>query len=178
MSYYAVTYSNSLSHHGIKGQKWGVRRFQNEDGSYTDAGQKRRGFGSNLKRKWKKYRKKRKEARAIQRELHDAKRKHEEKANKKYDIEYRRKQMEFENQTRENFRQLGFRDNPDWHPSQDKYNEAVSKRDAEVSKKLIKEFGQEKYDVMKQEDFRDEVVLVGALLGAVGAINLAAKKFG
>ena len=25
-------------HHGIKGQKWGVRRFQNKDGSYTDEG--------------------------------------------------------------------------------------------------------------------------------------------
>lgn len=31
-----------IAHHGIKGQKWGVRRFQNEDGSYTDTGKKRR----------------------------------------------------------------------------------------------------------------------------------------
>lgn len=30
-----------LQHHGIKGQKWGVRRFQNADGSYTAAGKKR-----------------------------------------------------------------------------------------------------------------------------------------
>lgn len=34
-----------LSHHGIKGQRWGVRRFQNEDGSYTQAGRERYGFG-------------------------------------------------------------------------------------------------------------------------------------
>ena len=33
--------SEELQHHGIKGQKWGVRRFQNEDGSLTDAGRKR-----------------------------------------------------------------------------------------------------------------------------------------
>ena len=34
-------YSNELYHHGIKGQKWGVRRFQNGDGSLTNAGRKR-----------------------------------------------------------------------------------------------------------------------------------------
>lgn len=30
-----------LQHWGIKGQKWGVRRFQNEDGTRTEAGKKR-----------------------------------------------------------------------------------------------------------------------------------------
>lgn len=30
-----------LYHHGVLGQKWGVRRFQNKDGSLTDAGKKR-----------------------------------------------------------------------------------------------------------------------------------------
>ena len=29
-----------LVHHGIKGIKWGVRRYQNKDGSYTSAGKK------------------------------------------------------------------------------------------------------------------------------------------
>ena len=32
---------NELQHHGILGQKWGVRRFQNRDGSLTPAGKKR-----------------------------------------------------------------------------------------------------------------------------------------
>ena len=39
MKYY---YSTELNHHGILGQKWGVRRFQNEDGSYTAEGKRRR----------------------------------------------------------------------------------------------------------------------------------------
>ena len=38
MSYYENEY---LAHHGIKGQKWGVRRYQNDDGTLTDAGKKR-----------------------------------------------------------------------------------------------------------------------------------------
>ena len=35
--------SNELYHHGIKGQKWGIRRFQNPDGTLTEAGKKRYG---------------------------------------------------------------------------------------------------------------------------------------
>ena len=33
--------NSNLQHHGIKGQKWGVRRFQNKDGSLTLAGKRR-----------------------------------------------------------------------------------------------------------------------------------------
>ena len=33
--------NNELQHHGIKGMKWGVRRYQNKDGSLTPAGKKR-----------------------------------------------------------------------------------------------------------------------------------------
>lgn len=32
---------HELYHHGIKGQKWGIRRFRNEDGTLTDRGKKR-----------------------------------------------------------------------------------------------------------------------------------------
>lgn len=32
---------NHIEHHGILGQKWGIRRFQNPDGSYTAAGRER-----------------------------------------------------------------------------------------------------------------------------------------
>lgn len=38
MSY---TYSNELAHFGIPGQKWGVRRFQNYDGTLTPEGKSR-----------------------------------------------------------------------------------------------------------------------------------------
>ena len=38
MEYYNY---NELYHHGVKGMKWGVRRYQNKDGSLTTAGKKR-----------------------------------------------------------------------------------------------------------------------------------------
>lgn len=38
---------NSLCHHGIEGQKWGVRRYQNPDGSLTEEGRKRYSHLSN-----------------------------------------------------------------------------------------------------------------------------------
>lgn len=37
--------SDSLAHHGVKGQKWGVRRYQNIDGTLTSEGKKRASEG-------------------------------------------------------------------------------------------------------------------------------------
>lgn len=42
------TWENELYHHGIRGQKWGVRHFQNEDGSLTTAGRQHYGYGNSL----------------------------------------------------------------------------------------------------------------------------------
>lgn len=46
VSKYGYVESNELSdyciaHHGIKGQKWGIRKYQNEDGSLTELGKQR-----------------------------------------------------------------------------------------------------------------------------------------
>lgn len=37
--------NDELYHHGVKGQRWGIRRYQNPDGSYTDAGRRHYGRG-------------------------------------------------------------------------------------------------------------------------------------
>lgn len=41
-----MNYYKELYHHGILGQRWGFRRFQNKDGSLTSAGKKRYGDGN------------------------------------------------------------------------------------------------------------------------------------
>lgn len=38
---WTYNYSNELFHHGVLGMKWGVRKYQNKDGSLTNAGKKR-----------------------------------------------------------------------------------------------------------------------------------------
>lgn len=41
-------YDEDLEHTGIKGQQWGIRRYQNEDGTLTEAGKAR--YGRKIRR--------------------------------------------------------------------------------------------------------------------------------
>lgn len=47
-----IQYETELYHHGIKGQRWGVRRFQNLDGTRTALGRKR--YGEEVAREYNK----------------------------------------------------------------------------------------------------------------------------
>lgn len=44
-----IEVQDHLEHHGILGQRWGVRRYQNADGTLTDLGKKR--YGKELRKK-------------------------------------------------------------------------------------------------------------------------------
>lgn len=129
---------------------------------------KRRGIFGDVKDKYGKYRKKRKRNKKIANELREERRKLQEKADKKYDIKYRERMKNREEQLDERVREMGLKP-LDWHPASDKYDEAVSKRDTEVSKKLVKKYGQKKYDIMVAEDNRDLAIGMAAIGGALAA---------
>lgn len=46
--YWMPNYQKELEHFGIKGMKWGIRRYQNSDGTLTEAGKQRYGTVENL----------------------------------------------------------------------------------------------------------------------------------
>ena len=50
----AVPSGSYLAHFGIPGMKWGIRRYQNEDGSYTEEGKQRYGRDGDDKSTWRK----------------------------------------------------------------------------------------------------------------------------
>lgn len=98
-----------LMHHGTKGQKWGNRRYQYEDGSLTPAGRERYGVGPprSLSARIDAYRKKRFEAkveRAVlkRKEAEEKQRKKDADNSDKIKAAQRKRQIEEENLKTEN----------------------------------------------------------------------------
>lgn len=77
---------NELYHHGILGQKWGIRRYQNADGSLTPEGQKR----------YERYRRTRERAEAAARKAADKARQHNIQNWTKEELENRKERLELE----------------------------------------------------------------------------------
>ena len=88
MSKYYLTQEDYLQHYGIPKMKWGIRRYQNEDGTYTEEGKARRRKSDSYSDDYKHFQKLRKTPsnQLSNKELQDL--------NNRYNLEQQRKNYE------------------------------------------------------------------------------------
>ena len=99
-----------LYHHGIKGQKWGVRRYQNKDGSLTSEGRKKYGDTENFEA--------------------------ERKKKKAKDVENLRTMRNTSNSAKDLTREVNNIEKERSRKKQEKYNEAVKEKVLDDAKKM------------------------------------------
>ena len=180
---YIVIKGDELYHHGIKGMHWGVRRFQNADGSLKPAGEKR--YTENGKQslggKVSRFVKKRKE----NLENYSNYKKLRNKAREKYDLSSKEYNKQWEDWANDEIKTtlLGdhARDFKDWRPAGDKdskaYEKASKQAEKYVEKKFKEKYGNEKLEQAKKTESYVLGTEFVALMGlGVGAMLYSSKK--
>lgn len=179
---YAVIYGDELYHHGVKGMKWGVRRYQNTDGTYTSAGKKRYTDSDgkeSLRARAGKFIKRRKENLKNYRNYKRV----EYEAHKKYELDDKREQAQRENDVNATIRSMTWGDDEryyrDFNPIGDErvkdYNRAIAQAKKYTEEKFKSEYGDEKLEQAKKtEDFLAGVTAATIIIGGLGAMAYSA----
>ena len=167
--------SSYLAHHGIKGQKWGIRRYQNEDGTLTAEGRKHYGLDE-LDRKNKIYN----PSGLNDRKKYDMYKKEKEQLNKYYEKQYNKMLLD-QGITEDEYTDwlIG-----DWGYNSKEYKEATKKIEPfheagmkakeEIDKYLndkykVKELEKRMHDKQKRKEAVGLVATSLAVVGMAGA---------
>ena len=166
-------HGNELYHHGVLGMKWGVRRYQNKDGSLTSAG---------------KHRYSRKDARKKWNEYYDIA---NERENNLYEGKYRKRISQLENDIDNGTRTVYYEDDDGREKVAYRIKDKKSERsyeelgrlesqieeegEAYAKKYIEKKYGAESVkDIQRYE--RENMALVMGILAAAGGISIFAMS--
>lgn len=170
-----MSYESYLAHHGIKGMRWGVRRYQNADGSLTGAGQKRYG----LIDKAKKAINESMETRRYRAERNKIRSDHYRK-NYEAEVNKVKAREDIARAIQRNTKEGGVvhkisKDAGDSYLRErlDKEYNFDLKSKAYADKKIINKYGQETMDRINRQESREAMAACAAILSVAGAYGVA-----